>query len=149
MKLSVIIVNWNNSDLLRECITSVHQNTQTPHEVIVVDNGSVDGSVEMVRKDFPKDILIANADNKGFSAANNQGLRAAHGDFFLLLNNDTKVHPGALDNLVGFLEKNGQAGACGPRLLNMDGSIQRQGSFAGNRFWKSETLLLPLNKILI
>jgi hypothetical protein len=91
---------------------------------MVVDNGSTDGSAEMVRRRFPDVHLIANPTNAGFAAANNQGIRAAGGRYVCLLNSDTEVCPGALDTLTAFMEAQPRAGASGPRLLNPDGSLQ-------------------------
>jgi GT2 family glycosyltransferase len=90
----------------------------------VVDNASTDGSAAMVRERFPQVILIANSENVGFARANNQAMAQGEGEYVLLLNPDTAVHPGALATLVAFMEATPQAGACGPRLLNEDGSLQ-------------------------
>ena len=93
-------------------------------EIIVVDNASGDGTAQMVRERFPPVHLIANASNRGFAAANNQGLAVASGRHVLFLNPDTLVHPGALAAMVGTLDADEKIGACGPQLLNADGSIQ-------------------------
>ena len=93
-------------------------------EIIVVDNASGDGTAQMVRERFPPVHLIANASNRGFAAANNQGLAVASGRHVLFLNPDTLVHPGALAAMVAALDANEKIGACGPQLLNADGSIQ-------------------------
>jgi Predicted glycosyltransferases len=80
MDISVIVVNWNVRELLRRCLHSVLNPTSgVALEVIVVDNGSTDGSIEMVRQEFPTVRLIANSDNRGFPAANNQGIAVARG----------------------------------------------------------------------
>src|SRR5688572_19418224 len=104
MKLSVIIVSWNTQELLAQCLLSLHAHPlSAPHEVIVVDNGSHDGSAQMVSDSFPTVQLIQNQDNRGFSRANNQAIRIARGEYILLLNPDTEVHAHALDRLVDFL----------------------------------------------
>ncbi|HEY9721557.1 MAG TPA: glycosyltransferase family 2 protein [Oscillatoriaceae cyanobacterium] len=122
--LSIVIVNWNTRNLLRDCLSSVQSETLLSHEVWVVDNGSTDGSPEMVRAEFPHVHLIANTDNKGFAAANNQALRLCQGEYVLLLNSDTLVLDGALDKMVAHLHAHPEVGALGCRLLNGDGSLQ-------------------------
>lgn len=132
--LSVIIVNWNVRDLLRRCLCSLlvarcsqatgPQPPATSIEVIVVDNGSTDGSPQMVREAFPQVRLIANAENRGFPAANNQGIEVAQGRYFLLLNPDTEVVGDALATMVAFADAHPDVGVVGPRLLNPDGSVQ-------------------------
>lgn len=126
--LSVVIVSWNVCDLLRRCLRSVlDANAEHPPantEVIVVDNASVDGSVEMVRSEFDSVHLIANSDNRGFPAANNQGLDAGRGRYVLLLNPDTEVVDDALATMVSFADAHPDVGIVGPRLLNPDGSVQ-------------------------
>ena len=123
--LSVIIVNWNVRALLRRCLHSI---LARPHpcslEVIVVDNGSTDGSAEMVRTEFPQAHLIANPDNRGFTAANNQGLTVARGRYVLLLNPDTEVVGDALETMVTFADAHSDVGVVGPQLLNPDGTVQ-------------------------
>jgi hypothetical protein len=94
-------------------------------EVFVVDNASADSSADMVSKDFPWVKLIANADNRGFAAGNNQVLRTCTGNMVLLLNPDTEVQPGAISTLMRFLEEHTAAGVVAPQLLNTDRSIQR------------------------
>ncbi|OGB87785.1 hypothetical protein A3H38_03150 [candidate division WOR-1 bacterium RIFCSPLOWO2_02_FULL_46_20] len=137
--LSVVIVNLNNKRLLEECLTSVIKNSQNiSFEIIVIDNGSSDGSQEMLKTRFPSIKLIANQENFGFAKANNQGLAVASGRLLLLLNNDTIVKDKALDKMIEFLDRHPNVGACGPRLLNVDGTIQHQGGLFGKRFWLSK-----------
>lgn len=122
--LSVVIVNWNTADILLDCLHSIAAQTRVAYDVWVVDNGSHDDSCERVRAVFPDVHLIANSDNRGFAAANNQALRLVQGDYILLLNSDTVVLNGALDAMVAFLHARPEIGAVGPRLLNADGSLQ-------------------------
>lgn len=124
--LSVVILNWNARDYLVAALASLTaQEWQHAIEVIVVDNAShLDDSVATVRRDFSSVQLIANTMNVGFSAGNNIGLRAARGRYILFLNPDTVVHPGALDTLISWMDAHPQVGACGPKLLNSDGSLQ-------------------------
>ncbi|MGA9117671.1 MAG: glycosyltransferase family 2 protein [Bacteroidota bacterium] len=124
--VTVVIVNLNTVDLLRECLRSLFADPGAPSmEVIVMDNGSTDGSVAMVRDLFPWVIIRENRVNEGFAAPNNAGIRQARGTYCLLLNSDTEVRPGALGTLVGFMESHPAAGACGPMLLNPDETLQR------------------------
>ena len=123
--LSVIIVNWNVRDLLRRCLHSILASLPACQlEIIVVDNGSTDGSPEMVRTEFPQVHLLANPDNRGFTAANNQGLAVARGRYVLLLNPDTEVVGDALETLVAFADAHPDVGVVGPQLLNPDGTVQ-------------------------
>lgn len=126
--LSIVIVSWNVRDLLQNCLLSIyfphgHDSTLTI-ETIVVDNASTDDSVEMVRQTFPQVTLIANADNRGFTGGNNQGLAAGRGRYALLLNPDTKVLDDALIRMVAYMDAHPNVGALGPMLLNPDGSVQ-------------------------
>ncbi|PWU03971.1 MAG: glycosyltransferase family 2 protein [Terriglobia bacterium] len=93
--ISVVVVNWNRKELLRACLLSLQRQTGVPFEVIVVDNGSADGSAEMAESEFGSRV-IRNTQNRGFCAANNQGIRAAQGEFIGLLNNDAEAEPGWL-----------------------------------------------------
>lgn len=119
MELSVIIVSFNTRELLKKCLASIKN-----AEIIVVDNASTDGSVEMVKREFPQVKLIENRENLGFAKANNQALGLAHGEYRLLLNSDTQVKPQALEHLVAFAKKHPEVGIIGARLLNLDGSVQ-------------------------
>src|SRR5687768_6805639 len=123
--LSIIIVSWNTLAPLRRCLQTVEANKGTRAlEIIVVDNASSDGTPAMLREEFPGVRLIEAGANFGFSAGNNLGLRAARGEWLLLLNPDTEVVGDALQQLVGTLETNPYAGAAGPRVRYGDGSEQ-------------------------
>jgi GT2 family glycosyltransferase len=123
--LSLIIVNHNTRQLLRDCLQSLQRgNDEIDFETIVVDNGSSDGSPEMVAEKFPNVILIRNERNEGFAKPNNQGLRIARGRYLTLLNSDTIVQPHALETMVRFMDEHPEVGACGPRLLYPDGRLQ-------------------------
>lgn len=123
--VSVIIVNWNTRDLLIQCMRSVRDNAgDAPLEIIVVDNGSGDGSAEAVSGAFPDAHLIANERNLGFGAACNQGLSRATGDFVLLLNPDTVIPAGAIEALLGFMDEHPEVGIAGPLLVGTDGRPQ-------------------------
>lgn len=125
MDLSIIIVNWKVKDLLRKCLSSVYRETKDlTFEVFVADNDSRDGSVEMVRAEFPQAQLIANDRNLGFAAANNPAIAKSKGEFVLLLNPDAEVVDGALQQMVAFMRQNQHVGILGPKLLGADGQIQ-------------------------
>ncbi|OQY20272.1 MAG: hypothetical protein B6I35_10690 [Anaerolineaceae bacterium 4572_32.2] len=122
--LSIIIVNWNVRELLQSCLRSIRPSDEFDLETIVVDNASADGSVEMVRQEFPQVTLIANADNPGFTGGNNQGIAASRGRYILLLNPDTEVLDDALARMVAYMDAHPDVGVLGPMLLNSDGSVQ-------------------------
>lgn len=125
MDVSIIIVNWNTRDILRDCLKSVYEQTKSvSFEVIVVDNASTDGSVEMVKNDFPQVSLVENSENKGFAAANNQGMAIAKGRYVLLLNSDTVVLDNAIAKTVLFADDYPEAAVVGCRVLNPDKTLQ-------------------------
>jgi len=123
--LSIIIVAYRCQDDLARCLASLRSlANDVRREVIVIDNASADGTAEMVRERFPDVHLIANRANRGFAAANNQGLDVAAGRHILFLNPDTRPAEGALGALVRTLDEDTELGACGPQVLNPDGSVQ-------------------------
>jgi len=125
MALSIIIVNWNTKQLLHNCLRSIYENAKNiDFEIIVVDNASSDGSVEMVKSEFPYIKLIENQQNLGFATANNQAIRQSCGSYILLLNSDTIIIDGAIERTLDFMEKHPESGAVGCRLLNSDRSLQ-------------------------
>ncbi len=129
MDVSIVIINWNTCDLLRNCLVSIYETVQgVEFEVFVVDNGSSDDSVAMVRELFPAVTVIANEQNLGFAAANNLAFRQMRGSYALLLNSDTVLTEGAIATLFRFLAENNDVGMCCGQLLNEDGS--RQNSIA-------------------
>ncbi len=118
-------MSWNVQADLRKCLRSVFQSdADASFEVWVVDNASTDATVAMLRQEFPQVKLICNETNAGFAAANNQGLKAAEADYYLLLNPDTIVPEGAFAKLLEFADAHPEAGAIGPKLANPDGSLQ-------------------------
>jgi GT2 family glycosyltransferase len=123
--VSVIIVSWNTREILRQCLQSIYTSTHSiGFEIIVIDNGSSDGSVEMVRQGFDCVKLVTNTDNRGFAAANNQGLATASGRYVLLLNSDTIVLDHAIEKTVAFADAHLEAAVIGCRVLNPDRSLQ-------------------------
>lgn len=123
--ISIIIVNWNVKDLLYASIDSIYKSKNNMDvEVIVIDNDSSDDSAEMVKAEFPEVQLIANKENRGFAAANNQGIEIAKGKYLLILNPDTELKPNTLRLMYKYMEEHSNIAAIGPRLLNTDGSLQ-------------------------
>ena len=107
-KISVIIVNWNGLHYLEELLRSIERQSFRDFEVIMVDNGSTDGSVKWVRKNHPTVKLLPQKKNLGFCAGNNVGARAAAGEYLLLLNNDTALRPDALAGMLAVMEEKGE-----------------------------------------
>jgi len=131
--VTVSIVNWNTRDELRECLNSVLvQDDSVGFEVIVVDNASPDGSVEMVQAEFADKVtLIANESNRGFGAAHNQSIGQSTGRYVFLINPDSRMlHPDLLRRMVEYMDANPDIGMLGPRILNPDGTLQ----FSARRF---------------
>ncbi len=124
-EISIIIVNWNTRDVLCDCLRTLYQQAGgIDFEVIVVDNASTDSSAEMVKVRFPNVILIENHENRGFAAANNQGMAIARGRYVLLLNSDTVVPDDTMPKMVAFAYNHPEAAVVGCRVLNPDGTLQ-------------------------
>jgi len=123
--LSICIVSYNTKDLLKQCIGSIYREMKsTSFEIFVVDNASIDGTVDMVKDSFPNVLIIGNEKNLGFATANNQAIKKSRGRYILLLNPDTVILDAALDKLVGFMELHPEVGAVGPQLIYPDGTFQ-------------------------
>jgi len=123
--IAVVIVSWNTRELLEACLGSIEASEQFERlEVVVVDNASTDGSVEMVGARFPSVRVIANAENFGFAAAINQGFYATVAPLVVLLNSDTQIAPDAVQQLELALDRDPRLGAVGPRLVGPDGGLQ-------------------------
>lgn len=125
--ISICIVNWNTREELRYCLRSLldHPGIRIANEIIVVDNGSPDGSPATVAREFPGVKLIANEKNEGYARANNQAIEATRGDFIFLLNPDTRVLEGAVERLAAFLQARPEAAGAAPMLISPDGPTQR------------------------
>lgn len=128
LKLSIVIVNWNVRELLRESIASVKREIGLPHdqyEIIVVDNASSDNSVEMLAEVYPDVKVVANSENLGFAAGCNRGYAISRGGYIWLLNPDTVVLKDAIGNMLAEMESRPEAGVIGCRLLGEQGEFQR------------------------
>lgn len=124
MKLSVVIVNYNVRHFLEQSLNSVLKAAKNiSAEIFVVDNNSVDGSVEMMKKKFPQVILIENKENKGFSTANNQAIKQAKSEYILLLNPDTVVEEDTFEKTMNFMDAHPEAGALGVKMLDGKGNF--------------------------
>lgn len=124
--LSVVVLSWNTKALTLACLRALFGEVpRHAREVIVVDNGSHDGSADAIAAAFPQVQLLRNPDNRLYAAGNNQGAAVARGEFLCTLNSDTEVRAGALDQLVDWLAAHPGHGAVAPRLSDPDGSVQR------------------------
>jgi GT2 family glycosyltransferase len=125
MKLSIIILCWNDLKVISDCIASIHAKTHSVEfEIIVSDNGSTDGSIDHIRKNFPDVRIIENGTNLRFAKGNNVGIDVSRGEYVLILNPDTLMHEGTLDKMIAYADRHPEAGAFGCRILNPDGTNQ-------------------------
>ena len=116
-KISAIVVNWNGRDVLSGCLESLLDQDYQDVEILVVDNGSEDGSQAMVKKEFPAVKLVENEENLGFGPAVNKGFEKAEGDYFIFLNNDLALQPDCLRQLAKLLDSDPTVGAAIPKIL--------------------------------
>jgi GT2 family glycosyltransferase len=138
--VSVVVVTWNALPWVEQCLESVRG-----REVVVVDHGSTDGTIDFVRERFP-DVRVIEQENKGMGGGNNAGMRAADGRYFFLLNSDAWVIGDGLERLVEFADGHPEAAVVGPKLLNTDGSLQR--SARGEpTLWRLATEYLFIRKL--
>jgi len=147
MDISVIIVSYNTADLTVACLESVFASQRISYEVLVVDNASKDESVKIIRKKFPSVRLIANENNRGFGAANNQALRECKGRHVVFLNPDTTVEPESFYTMAAFMDAHPKVGLAGPKVLNPDGTRQDSVSYRypGHRYGAADLGVLPGN----
>lgn len=125
MDVSVIIVNWNTRDLLRNCLKSIYEHGgQIDFRVIVIDNASNDGSAGMVKKDFPQVTLVENSENRGYAAACNQGIRTAGGRYVLILNSDTLICGSAIEKTVRYADEHPEAAVVGCQVWENPKKVQ-------------------------
>ncbi|HLF24916.1 MAG TPA: glycosyltransferase family 2 protein [Anaerolineae bacterium] len=118
--VSIILLNWNGLRYLPACLAAIHSQTYTDFEVILVDNGSTDGSIAWLKERFPEVRLICNEKNRGFAEANNQAIRTSQASYIVTLNNDTRVDPGWLAALVAAADGSPQVGMCASKMVFAD-----------------------------
>ena len=123
--VSIIVVSWNTINLLRNCLSSIYQTTPgVTYEIIVVDNGSTDGSPDMVAGEFPTARLLRLEVNIGFARANNFGISVSKGKYICLVNSDVEMLPACIDVLYAYIESHPKVGVLGPKILNPDLTLQ-------------------------
>lgn len=115
--ISVVVVNWNGLPVIESCVESLLRQTYQSMEVIIVDNGSGDGSPDLIRNRFPRVRLIVNEKNLGFGGGNNVGIKASKGQYIMILNNDTRLDPKCLELLMRSLERDRRFGVGAPKIL--------------------------------
>jgi N-acetylglucosaminyl-diphospho-decaprenol L-rhamnosyltransferase len=155
--LSIIIINWNGGSLLARCVETIVSSAPTAtYEIVIVDNASADDSLAQLRASEVAAPMIArdqlriinNSENRGFGAANNQAFALTTSPFVFLLNLDTEVPPGAIDTLLARLTSESRIGACGPKILNFDGSVQTSVFFNPPRVWHTVLSQLWLYRLI-
>ncbi len=125
-EVSVVVISYNSRVMTLDCLHALHVDlTGVAADIWLVDNASSDGSVEAIQAEYPKVNIIANKHNIGFGAANNQAFERAKGEYFLLINTDAFLTPGAIHTMLACLKAHPDAAVVGPRLHNRDGSLQR------------------------
>jgi GT2 family glycosyltransferase len=146
--VSFCIVSYNTRDLLGSCLSSLIENEpRTRYEIIIVDNHSSDGSVEMVRDLYPKIQLEVLDSHVGYTRAMNRALKKARGEFLVQLNPDTIIKPGAWDALIDFMNIHPEVGICTPKVLNRDGTLQRQCRRSAAGPWDTFCYISGLSRI--
>jgi hypothetical protein len=146
--LSLCIVTYQSCAYLADCLRAIYGSPPArPFEIIVVDNGSTDGTLELLRSEFPQVTLIPNSNNAGYTRPMNQALRAASGRYRVQLNPDTLPRPGAFDALAAYMDAHPAVGVCTPRVLNRDGTLQRQCRRSEGRPWDAFTYFSGLSRL--
>ncbi len=146
--LSICIISYNARQYLRDCLLSIQADaTRRSVEIIVTDNGSTDGSVEMLQAEFPQVQVIRNPGNLGYTVPMNQALRRGQGRSLMQLNPDTLVQLGMLDTLLDYMEAHPQVGILTPKVLNRDGTLQYQCRRSAARPWDAFAYMLHLDRL--
>ena len=146
--VSICIVTYRARDFLRDSLRSIYGTVNTlSFEIIVVDNHSEDGTVEMLGQEFPNVHLLVNDHNTGYTYPNNQAIRESSGRYIMLINPDTLVKPNAISELVKFLDEHPEAGIVSPKVLNRDGTLQKQCRRSEARPWDTFCYFSGLSKI--
>lgn len=133
--LTIIIVSWNSQKFLPHCLESIYSQTFKDFSVIIIDNGSTDGSIEFIKKNYPQAILLKNPKNLGFARANNQGLKLARGEYVLLCNTDIVLEKNFLDKIIETIKKDQNIASVGGKLLKAE--------------WRQEELPTPQKTAII
>ena len=145
--LSICIVSLRARDLLKDCLDSVALNPPSfPYEIIVVDNASGDGTIEMLRENYPAVRWHENPENLGYTLPMNQALKMGTGAYLMQLNPDTLIKPGAFDCLVQFMQAHPAVGIGTPKVLNRDGTLQKQCRRSAARPWDTLTYFTGLSR---
>jgi GT2 family glycosyltransferase len=145
--ISIIVVSYNTRKMTLECLRSVAAQTHTPHEIIVLDNDSSDGSAHAIATEFPDINLLAEPTNHGFAEGNNLAIRHARGTYVLLLNPDTVVLDGAIDRLLQFAQDRPKADIWGGRTLYGDRSLNPTSCWRRMTFWSLTSQFLGLSSL--
>jgi GT2 family glycosyltransferase len=146
--VSICIVTYHARDFLRDCLLSIYGMVGSiSFEIIVVDNHSEDGTLDMLRQEFPEVRLLINEQNTGYTRPNNQAIRVSEGRTILLINPDTLVKPNAITELVSFLDAHSEVGIVGPKVLNRDGTLQKQCRRSEARPWDSICYFSGLSRL--
>jgi len=145
--LAIVVLSWNTRELLEKCLRTLYEVSGGMEiEILVIDNGSLDGSQQMVREKFPQARLVVNEKNLGFAGGNNLGIKLTTTPFILLLNSDAFVTDGALELLLAIMKEHPKAGIVGAHLLNRDGSFQASHThFPG--LWQEFLILTGLGRL--
>ncbi|MFH2037765.1 MAG: glycosyltransferase family 2 protein, partial [Candidatus Zixiibacteriota bacterium] len=126
IKISVVVISFNGKRFIEDCLSStIASFTTQNHEIIIIDNGSIDGSPDIIKSKFPELTLIENNQNLGFAPAVNQGLNAANGEYILILNQDTKIQDKAIEKLAERMKNDKLIGSIGPKFIGFDGQLQK------------------------
>jgi GT2 family glycosyltransferase len=154
-ELSIVIVNWNAGDLLWRCIQSIiASGPQISYEIVVVDNASQDESLALLRADHAELLLnerlriVTNSENRGFGPANNQAFALTTAPFVFLLNPDTEIFPDTIDTLIAIMRSDRRIGACAPKIIKPDGSVQISVFHNPPRVWQTVLSNLKLYLLL-
>jgi GT2 family glycosyltransferase len=146
--VSICIVSFRTRDLLRDCLGSIYKTVDSlSFEIIIVDNNSQDGTLEMLNAEFPGVRLLVNDHNAGYTRPNNQAIRESNGRYVVLINPDTVVKPNAIAELFHFLEDHPEVGIVGPKVLNRDGTLQKQCRRSEARPWDSFCYFSGLSRL--
>jgi hypothetical protein len=145
-EVSIVVVTYQCKDEARACLASLYEaTTDVSFEVIVLDNASDDGTAEMTRAEFPQVRVLALEENIGFGAGVNRAAEATSGEYLLLLNPDTVVHPGAVERLVAFARRHPEYGIYGGRTLNPDGTVNPGSCWRRPTVWSLACFALMLS----